>query len=196
MRTLQQHMLLALARLLLPSPVAEAATLVLDGGDWHLSGDRATPGGKAVAVERATVPGGVWDNLQRAGLVGNPLYRDNDLVFANITTQGPIKGWTFFKQFDCPPDIMMLAAASGGGAAVLEFEGLQTLANVTLNGKLVIEADNMFRPHRALLPPGLLRPRGNQLSVHLVTHSSTEHKLYVRRSGLAWPRCCATRPTN
>ena len=39
---------------------------------------------------------------------------------------------------------------------------------VSLNGKVVLQADNMFRPQRAVLAPGLLRPSGNQLSVHLL----------------------------
>eukprot|EP01043_Picozoa_sp_COSAG02_P063465 COSAG02_NODE_9009_length_2362_cov_2.899249_1_plen_215_part_10 len=153
-------------------PVAAAVVeLNLSGSGWQLSklssispAGAGTEGGgvdSTIILQNATVPGGVWDNLHRANIVGDPLYRKNDLVYANLTTQGPdIKGWTFTKVFDCPT-----AVVTSHSPVLLEFGGLQTLAEVALNGKRLLSADNMFRSYRATVPTGLLKPAGNVLTV-------------------------------
>lgn len=151
----------------LSAPVA-AVELDLAGSGWLLSKLSSAPVGEAgaettpeVVLQNASVPGGIWDNLHRAQIVGDPLYRKNDVVYANLTTQGPgIKGWTFTKIFDCPE-----AVVASHSAALLEFGGLQTLAEVTLNEKHLLSADNMFRYQRAIIPPKLLKLAGNVLTV-------------------------------
>ena len=137
---------------------AGGATLSLDGADWSLRG----AGALGDVRVPATVPGGVWDNLHRAGRVGDPLYRDNDLVYYNATTGAPTD-WTLSRSFGCGNEFH----ADAGAAALLEFEGIQTLATVSLNGKALLSANNMFRTYRVVLPAGLLKPTGNSLSVAL-----------------------------
>ena len=168
---------------------ATTTSLVLDGGDWQLCS--GSTGG--ACLPNATVPGGVWDNLRRAGVVGDPRYRNNDVVFSNATTAmwtpggggfaRDVRVWTFAKDFDVPAALLLLsssssassssssssssaygaaAAAAGGGSSsyvALELDGVQTNANVSLNGvPLITGANNMFRQWRAELPTGLLRP--------------------------------------
>jgi hypothetical protein len=173
------------------SSSAATGVLSLDGSDWRLSrdGPDADGGGGVVTapVENASVPGGVWDNLYRAGRVGDPLYRDNDLVFANATTApgGVPVVWTFSKEFDCPA--AGIADPAPGSTVVLEFDGIQTLANISLNGKAVLSATNMFRRQRAVLPAGLLRARHNQLTVAL---ASTPYARCATTIGSGkWARC-------
>ena len=48
----------------------------LDGDGWRLC---PTVRGTGPSCVPAKVPGGVWDNLVRAGSVGDPLYRDNSM---------------------------------------------------------------------------------------------------------------------
>ena len=127
---------------------AGGATLSLDGADWSLRG----AGALGDVRVPATVPGGVWDNLHRAGRVGDPLYRDNDLVYYNATTGAPTD-WTLSRSFGCGNEFL-----ADGAAALLEFEGIQTLATVSLNGKALLSANNMFRTYRVVLPAGLLKP--------------------------------------
>ena len=78
--------------------------VTLDGSDWQLFNSN-----KSTHLTSASVPGGIWDNLHLAGIIGDPLYRDNDLRFINATTAFP-GGWTFQKRFATP------AAASPSGA--------------------------------------------------------------------------------
>ena len=70
---------------------AGGATLSLDGADWSLRG-ASTLGDVRVP---ATVPGGVWDNLHRAGRVGDPLYRDNPSRVENRKALGAIMAGIF-----------------------------------------------------------------------------------------------------
>jgi hypothetical protein len=147
-----------------------AEILSLNGFDWKLSRLCCGP---VVVVPNATVPGGVWDNLHRAGRIGNPLYRDNDVVFANATTMPVGTRWVFAKQFGIPATGEVAAAASGNGqgTVLLELAGIQTLANVTVNGQWLINTYNMFRTWRVEVPVGLLNPHPgtNLLEVQLST---------------------------
>ena len=115
---------------------------------------------KALTLPSATLSlhtGGVWDNLRRAGVVGDPLYRDNDVVYSAKTTAAydntTTKRWRFTRTFDAPAAV---ATAPVGSVVLLEFDGIQTLATVTLNGKPVLTTANQFRQYRAVLPNNLL----------------------------------------
>lgn len=59
----------------------------------------------------ATVPGGVWDNMMRAGIVGNPLYRDNAVTYASVTAAST--SFVFTKNFDLPPEFLVGASDAG-----------------------------------------------------------------------------------
>lgn len=101
--------------------------------------------------------GGVWDNLYRVGVVGDPLYRDNDIVYSNLTTaaydNSTIKKWRFTKIFNAPSTV---TKAPAGSVVLLEFDGIQTLATVMLNSKPLLTTANQFRQYRAVLPNDLL----------------------------------------
>lgn len=129
-------------------------TSSLDGNDWRLS---SVDDGGIVNLKNATVPGGIWDNLHRSGLVGSPLYRGNDLVYANITSQS----WLFEKSFQVSP------SALKSSTFVLEFEGVQTNATVAINGRTVGTTNNMFKLFRFHIPMELLLASSNILSVRL-----------------------------
>lgn len=51
------------------------------------------------------------------------------------------KSWTYRKEFPTP-------SLRPGAVAVLAFDGLDTFAQVRLNGTTILESDNMFLPHR------------------------------------------------
>ena len=146
---------------------AFTSSLVLDGNDWQMCS-----GSTGSCFPNATVPGGVWDNLQRAGVVGDPRYRNNDVVFSNLTTAmwtpdgksfaSDIRTWTFAKNFDTP------SAQSARSYTALELDGVQTNANVSLNGVPLLTTNNMFRQWRAELPAGLLVSEGSGMQNRLV----------------------------
>ena len=111
---------------------------------WVLTGDRIE------GELSATVPGCVHADLRRAGLIPDPYYRDNNRSLGWIE-QG---NYTYRTTFT--------AAADAG--ARLCFEGLDTYADIYLNGRHIGESHNMFVPHA--YPVGdVLREGENLLEV-------------------------------
>lgn len=54
--------------------------------------------------------------------------------------------WVYRTTFATPKKAS--SAGSGGVKAVIAFDGLDTFATVVLNGKTILESDNMFTPER------------------------------------------------
>ena len=94
------------------------------------------PQGLAVKTYRATVPGCCEQELQKCGELPDPLVSTN--AFAWRAYEG--HQWLYAKTFRCP-------ARQSGERAVLCFDGIDTLADVFLNGEKVGEAANMLIPH-------------------------------------------------
>jgi beta-mannosidase len=104
----------------------------------------------------AKVPGSAQTDLLALGKVPDPYYRDNE---ASLQWVG-LADWEYKTQFDAG------AKPAAGEHVELVFDGPDTFADVELNGKPLLKADNMFRQWRA--PVGqLLHPGKNTLVVHL-----------------------------
>ena len=112
------------------------------------------------------VPGSVELDLQSAGLIGD--FAPCDDISAMEFLEG-IDDWTYTTTFDAPK-------AENGWSRELVFEGLDTIADVTLNGVKIIEARNMFIPHRADVNE-LLKEKGNELKVVFVAYHTIFHHL-------------------
>ncbi|MEW9572718.1 glycoside hydrolase family 2 protein [Rhodanobacter sp. Si-c] len=113
----------------------------LDGG-WQF---RLAPGDKHAADHPgaaqwlpATVPGTVQTDLLAAKLVPDPYWRDNE---AKIQWVG-LADWQYRTQFKVD------AATLARRHVDLVFDGLDTFADVSLNGHKLLAADNMFRRWR------------------------------------------------
>ena len=95
----------------------------------------------------ARVPGNVELDLMRAGLEDDPFYDQNLYAYRKYE----FFQWWFERAFDAP-------AECAGKRCALVFEGVDTYAEVFLNGVRLGEADNMFIPHEfdatAALKPG------------------------------------------
>ncbi|WP_045767738.1 beta-mannosidase [Xanthomonas albilineans] len=111
---------------------------------------------KAAQWLPAKVPGTLQTDLIAAGVVPDPFYRDNE---AKIQWVG-LSDWEYKTRFKA--DAALLARAH----VELVFDGLDTFAEVYLNGKKLLSADNMFRQWRVDAKP-LLRRGDNVLEVRL-----------------------------
>ena len=98
-------------------------------GKWELrrSGKRK--------VYPATVPGCVHTDLLAAGAIEDPYYRDNELGVMWIGETD----WSYRRAFDVPEPLLARQRI------ILRCQGLDTIATVLVNGKVVGQADNMFR---------------------------------------------------
>ena len=96
-------------------------------GAWTLCGER-------IGKIGATVPGCVHTDLASAGIIGDMFWRDNNKEYQWIEGCD----FTYSRTF----------CADREGNISLVFEGLDTYADIYLNGEKIGEADNMFIEHR------------------------------------------------
>lgn len=128
-----------LAWLLPTLGMAAPLTTRLLNDDWQF---RLAPGDSAAAThpettrwQRASVPGTVQTDLMAARLVDDPFYRDNE---ARIQWVG-LSDWVYRKTFEVDPSELSRQHVD------LVLDGLDTYADVYLNGSKLLSADNMFR---------------------------------------------------
>ncbi|NKJ19962.1 glycoside hydrolase family 2 protein [Dyella sp. SG609] len=147
--------------LLLTGPAAAAqlsAQSLAQGWQFHIAPKSAEAKAHPEAAEwrAAEVPGSVQTDLLKAGVITDPFYRDNE---ARLQWIG-LADWDYRLGFKADP------ATLKRGHVELVFDGLDTYADVTLNGRKLVAADNMFRRWRVPVK-GVLRSGENKLEVHL-----------------------------
>ncbi|WHZ20374.1 MAG: Beta-mannosidase [Rhodanobacteraceae bacterium] len=136
---------------LLPHAACALTTQSLDAG-WQF---RIAPGDvhakdhpRTAQWLPATVPGSVQTDLMAMKLLPDPYWRDNE---AQVQWVG-LSNWQYRTQFKVD------AATLERAHVDLVFDGLDTFADVFLNGHKILSADNMFRrwrvPVNALLHAG------------------------------------------
>ncbi len=109
------------------------STMMIDlSGDWSLS----SSDGKHRL--KGQVPGCAYTDLERAGRIPDPTYRMNEHV---VQWVGHTE-WVYERAFDVDASWLDLERV------LLDCEGLDTFAEVLVNGQAVGVADNMFRRWR------------------------------------------------
>ena len=155
--------LLAVAAMMLHAAQSESFSLdgewKLEYWDQPLSGPVRTlppPAGLDVRSVKATVPGNCELDLVHAGILPPPE------IGLNVLKLRRYEGcqWLYTRTFDAP------AVPADGSRAVIVFGGIDTLADIFLNGKKIGEAENMFIEHRFTVTD-LLKKEGNVLQVLL-----------------------------
>ena len=100
------------------------------------------------------MPGSVYHDLLTAGAIEDPFWRDNENEALKLMEHR----FVYFRKFDVSPEMLMC------DALLLRCEGLDTLAEVRLNGAPAGRADNMHRVWEFDVK-GLLRAGENEISV-------------------------------
>jgi beta-mannosidase len=113
-------------------------------------------GSKPELVEwrTATVPGLIHTDLLAHKLIPDPFYRDNENKVQWVSRSE----WEYRKTISADANLLNHKHIE------LVFDGLNTLADVTLNGKVILHADNMFHDWRIEIKP-YLKAGNNQLSI-------------------------------
>lgn len=152
----------AVALLCCCASLASAAPLStrLLGDGWRFrllpQDSQAAAHPKATQWHAARVPGNVHTDLLAAGLIGDPYVGAAE---AGLQWIG-LADWEYCDHFDVD------AATRTRAHAELVFEGLDTFADISLNGEHLLAADNAFRTWRVPVT-GRLRAVGNELCVQL-----------------------------
>ena len=105
----------------------------------------------------ASVPGTVHQDLISAGHIPDPNFGLNE---GGVQWVGETD-WLYRLEFNAP-------ALDDGQQADLCFDGLDTFAQVWLNGELILESENMFVPRRVSVA-GKLREGTNELRVYFAS---------------------------
>ena len=85
---------------------------------------------------RAEVPGCIHTDLFKNKLIPDPFFGLNEKKVQWIEKEN----WEYVCEFEAGKEIL------SSGNIILHFKGLDTYAEVSLNGKMLFEADNMFIP--------------------------------------------------
>src|SRR5262245_60523528 len=129
----------------------------LDNANWSVRavGDLAAVPAELRGREApARVPGCGHTDLIRAGLIPDPLVGMNELEVQWIGETD----WEYRCRFEADAELLTHERVD------LACEGLDTIAEVRLNGEEVGRAANMFHPHRFDLRAAI-RPGGKELSI-------------------------------
>lgn len=102
----------------------------------------------------AQVPGDVHLDLLQNKLIPDPFYRDNEAKLQWIENVD----WEYHDTFSADQNLLQHKNIE------LVFDGLDAYAQVSLNGKLILTADNMFRQWRVDIKP-YLHTGANELLV-------------------------------
>ena len=138
-------------------------TLSLDG-IWTLE----VLGGGFPTVN-ATVPGSVYHDLLSAGLIPDPFYRDNEAEALKLMEND----FRYRRGFRA--DEALLAS----DAVLLRCEGLDTLAEISVNGLPAGRANNMHRTWEFDVK-SLLRPGENEIEIRFSSPTRFIREAYAR----------------
>lgn len=123
----------------------------------------------------AKVPGSVQHDLIRHGVLPDPYYGTNEELVQWVED----KKWDFRKTFEVTAEQLQY------DEAVIFFEGLDTHADVFLNGSRILQTDNMFVGHKVSVK-NLLRKGENKLYIRF--YSPIERMMPARETfGYEYP---------
>ena len=108
------------------------------------------------AVYDAHVPGSVYNDLILQGRLDDPYYRDNEDAALALMKNDFIYSGTFDAALNEVKD---------GDEVLLRFNGLDTIADITLNGQKLGSANNMHRVWDFSVRE-LLKPEGNEIEIY------------------------------
>ena len=133
-------------------------------GAWVLD----IPGSEFGSVP-ARVPGSVYHDLLRAQRIPDPFYRDNETEALKRMENE----FRFRRSFTANSELL---ACDG---VLLRCEGLDTLAEITVNGRLAGRADNMHRTWEYNVKP-LLREGENRIEIRFSSPTRFIREAYAR----------------
>ena len=134
-------------------------TISLNGA-WTLDVLDSDSGALVFPDVPATVPGSVYHDLLTAGRIDDPFWRDNETEALKLMDHA----FVYSRIFDVP------AAALSCDRVLLRCEGLDTLAEITINGRPAGRADNMHRIWEYDVKD-LLRAGENAIEVRFSSHT-------------------------
>ena len=116
----------------------------------------------------AAVPGSVYHDLLTAGCIEDPFWRDNETEALKLMEND----FVYSRRFEVGADLL------GCESVILRCEGLDTLAEIRLNGSLAGTAENMHRIWEYNVK-SLLREGENDISVRFASPTKYIREAYA-----------------
>ena len=85
-----------------------------------------------------SVPGSLYSAMLSEGLMDDPYYRENEYISTDISD----RDIAFERSFDIDDEMM------ASDRVLLKFYGIDTLAEIVLNGNVIGTAENMHREYQ------------------------------------------------
>jgi len=127
---------------------------------------KAPPAGGLQWIE-ADVPSSVHYDLIKAGRLENPFASS---AAADAAAWVCAADWAFRRSFDLGSAFFGDRGTTASEIPALEFDGVDTFADIWLNGQLVGQTSNAYRAYRFPLEAEWLKVEGNELLVHVKAH--------------------------
>ena len=116
------------------------------------------------------VPGSVYGDLLANGRMDDPYYRDNELKALEIIGDD----FEYVTHFDVPEDFLKEEKL------ILRFDGIDTIADIMLNGTILGHTENMHRIFEYSVRE-LLKPEDNELRVLLFSPTRYLEQAYEKQ---------------
>ena len=139
-------------------------------GSWRIDGN--SPDNAERISMNGTVPGHVHTDLMNNNYIKDLFWRDNDKQFSWVEDWF----WSYEKAF-------VFDKGESFSKHYLDFEGIDTFAEVYLNGKLVGKTNNMFISYRFDVTDSILNGRNTILVKILPCNEFTKDKTYEKYNG-------------
>ncbi|KHJ84777.1 glycoside hydrolase, family 2, partial [Oesophagostomum dentatum] len=127
------------------------------------------------------VPGDIFTDLHRQGVIPDLLFGDNHLHFRWISSEN----WTYTKSFEVDKNILKFSTL------LLRLKGVDTISSVVLNGVALLKTNNQFVEY--VVNVGGVLAEHNQIQVHFsspVSYAAEKSKEYERSHGHLVPPVC------
>ncbi|CAJ0600375.1 unnamed protein product [Cylicocyclus nassatus] len=145
-------------------------------GEWQFYNSNKTINGTGI------VPGDIFTDLYRLGIIPDPLYGDNHLNMRWIA----LENWTYTKSFAVPKEIL-----KNNKRLFLRFNGIDTISTVILNGQSILKTNNQFVEYIAHVTNIL--QENNLIEVRFtspVTYAAEKAREYQKSYGHEVPPVC------
>ncbi len=107
------------------------------------------------------IPGTVFEALVNNGLILDPFYGNNEHKVSQIYNEN----WIFEKKFDIEEELLNYSGI------ILQFDGVDTISQVELNGKVLGTTENMFLRYEFNITD-VLKAKDNILKVYIKSPTS------------------------
>ncbi|XP_023230069.1 beta-mannosidase-like isoform X1 [Centruroides sculpturatus] len=149
-----------------------------------LDGEWKVRNGNGSIIIPAKVPGGIFTDLKRQGIIDDPYFRFNDEFYRWIGKDS----WEYYRRFDLNKEIL------SKNSIFLVAHGLDTIADIYINNRYIGRSTNMFVRYKFNLKlNSLLKESNNSIRISFISpveYSKTRSNEYMKKYRYVVPPIC------